>query len=248
MHANEVDTDVSLVERLLAAQFPQWANLPIEPVESGGTDNALYRLGDDMVVRLPRRERTSATLEKERRWLPRLAPLLPLAVPLPLAEGMPAEGYPYEWSVYWWLEGENATVASIADPSRLATDLAQFVAALQRIDPTGGPPPGEHNFFRGVSLEMRDESTGAAITSLRDTIDVGAVTVAWEAALRAPEWRRAPLERQLPAKTRGEGVVESAFDHYQPVSGTIPTRQRSDHNPLNREEYLLHVARRVTRR
>jgi len=83
MHADEVDIHVSLVRRLVAGQFPQWGDLPVEPVPSAGTDNALYRLGDDMLAPLPRRERTVVTLEKERRWLPRLAPLLPLAVPGP---------------------------------------------------------------------------------------------------------------------------------------------------------------------
>ena len=193
MHADEVDTDAALVRRLLAEQFPQWTDLPIKPARPSGTDNALYRLGDDMVVRLPRRARTGGTLEKERRWLPRLAPLLPLAVPVPLAEGVPAEGYPFAWSVYRWLEGETATVARITDLSRLATDLAQFVAALQRIDPTGGPSPGEHNFFRGVPLTRRDEATRAAVAALGQAIDGDAVTAAWEAALRAPEWERQPV-------------------------------------------------------
>jgi aminoglycoside phosphotransferase (APT) family kinase protein len=190
MHADEVDTDADLVGRLLAAQFPQWADLPIEPVRPVGTDNALYRLGDDMVARLPRRERTARTLAKERHWLPKLAPRLPIAAPIPLADGMPAEGYPFEWSLYTWLEGENATIERVTDPSRLATDLAQFVGALQRIDTRGGPPPGDHNFFRGVPLAMRDEATRAAIASLGVSIDVGTVTAAWEAALRAPEWER----------------------------------------------------------
>ena len=188
MHADEVDTDVALVRRLVAEQFPQWSRLPIEPVLPLGTDNALYRLGDDMVVRLPRTERTARTLEKERQWLPRLAPFLPLTVPVPLAEGTPGEGYPFAWSVYSWLNGENATVERITDPSRLATDLAEFVAALQRIDATDGPPPGEHNFFRGAPLVARDDATRAAIASLAGSIDGDAVTAAWEAALRAPEW------------------------------------------------------------
>src|SRR5919106_5712755 len=137
MHADEIDTDAALVGRLVAAQFPQWAGLPIEPVLPRGTDNALYRLGDDMVARLPRTERTTRTLEKERRWLPRLAPFLPLPVPVPLAEGLPGAGYPFEWSVYRWLKGENAIVQPVTDLSRLATDLAQFITALQQIDPTG---------------------------------------------------------------------------------------------------------------
>ena len=193
MHADEVDTDPSLVGRLIAAQFPQWARLPIVPVPSPGTDNALYRLGEDMVVRLPSRERTTATLQKERRWLPRLAPLLPLAVPVPLADGIPAEGYPFEWCVYRWLQGENATVERVTDMRQFATDLAQFVAALQQIDPTGGPPPGEHNFLRGEPPAARDAPTRAAIVSLRGAIDVGAVTAAWESALRAPEWEHPPV-------------------------------------------------------
>ena len=153
MHSDEVDTDASLVRRLLAAQFPQWADLPIEPVHSAGTDNAIYRLGHDMAVRLPRIHRATGQVDKEHQWLPRLAPLLPLIIPVPLAKGEPAEGYPWHWSVYRWLEGENATLERIADPLQAATVLAQFVAALQRIDPTGGPPSGPHNFFRSTPTQ-----------------------------------------------------------------------------------------------
>jgi len=193
MHADEVDTDAALVGRLLAAQFPQWAALPIESVPFFGTDNAIYRLGENMAVRLPRRQKNTEQLEKELRWLPRLAPLLPLVIPVPLAVGEPADGYPFEWSIYTWLEGETATVARIGDLSQAATDLAQFVAALQRVDPTDGPPPGAHNSFRGVPLSTRDEPTRAAIASLGGTIDLSAVTAAWEAALRAPEWRLPPV-------------------------------------------------------
>jgi aminoglycoside phosphotransferase (APT) family kinase protein len=193
MHADEFDVDASLVRRLLAAQFPRWAELPIEPVEPRGTDNALYRLGGDMVVRLPRRERTVATLMKERKWLPRLAPFLTLAVPVPVADGTPTDDFPWPWCVYRWLQGEDATTARIADLRLAAADLAGFVAALQRIDPTGGPPPGEHNFFRGEALAARDAAVRASIDALRDEIDVGAVTAAWEAALAATEWRDPPV-------------------------------------------------------
>src|SRR5262249_43193578 len=150
---DEVDTDEALVGRLLAEQFPEWATLRIERVPSSGTDNALYRLGGDMVVRLPRRERDAETLGKERQWLPRLGPRLPLPVPVPLAEGVPGSGYPFEWLVYHWLRGGEATGAPIGDHGRFAADLAEFVAALQQIDPVGGPPPGRHNVFRGEPLE-----------------------------------------------------------------------------------------------
>jgi aminoglycoside phosphotransferase (APT) family kinase protein len=188
MHLNEVDTDVALVGRLLAAQFPHWAGLPIEPVPSAGTDNALYRLGADMAVRLPRIHWATAQVDKEHRWLPRLAPFLPLAIPVPLAKGTPGAGYPWHWSVYRWLDGENATIERLADPRQAATALAQFIVALQRIDPTGGPPPGPHNSFRGVPLAMRDTPTRAAIADLGGTLDAAAVTAAWEAALQAPTW------------------------------------------------------------
>ncbi len=193
MHADEVHTDAALVRRLLAAQFPRWAELPIEPVASSGTEHALYRLGDDKVVRLPRIVWATGPAEKEHRWLPRLAPHLPLAVPIPLAKGTPADGYPWHWSVYRWLEGENVTGDRLADQRQAATDLARFVRALQRIDPTGGPPPGEHNYGRGVPLAERDASVRAAIASLDSTLDAGELTAAWDASLASPVWHGPPV-------------------------------------------------------
>src|SRR4029077_19799795 len=189
MHAREADISEALVVRLLASQFPQWADLPIEPVRSAGTDNALYRLGEDMVVRLPRILTATGQIEKERKWLPRLAPRLPLAIPVPIAKGLPAEGYPWHWSIYRWLEGETATDDRIADPLQAATELGEFVAALRRVDPAGGPPPAEHHSFRGVPLFRRDSSTRDAIKSLRNTLDATAALAAWEAAVYAPAWK-----------------------------------------------------------
>ena len=188
MHADEVDTDVSLVRRLLTAQFPQWADLPIEAVPSAGTDHALYRLGDDMAVRLPRIHWATGQADKERQWLSRLAGQLPLAIPVPLAKGTPAESYPWDWSVYRWLQGENATIERIADLRQAATDLAHFIAALHRIDLAGGPPAD-----RGVPLAMRDAATREAIAALRGMIDVHAVTAVWERALAAPVWHGPPV-------------------------------------------------------
>jgi aminoglycoside phosphotransferase (APT) family kinase protein len=188
MHANELHTDAALVGRLLSAQFPQWAELTIERVPSCGTDNALYRLGEDMVVRLPRIDWAVDGVENAYEWLPRLAPLLPVAVPVPLAKGEPAEGYPWPWSVYPWLQGENPTVDRIADPQALANDLALFIEAMHRIDLAGGEPAG-----RGVPLVERDAQTRAAIAELRGLVNTDAVTDAWEAALRTPAWSGPPL-------------------------------------------------------
>ena len=193
MHLDEVDTNISLVVRLLITQFPQWANLPIEPVHSAGTGNALYRLGDDMVVRLPRIPSAVGQVDKEQKWLPRLAPFLPLDIPVPLAKGKPSEGYPWHWSVYRWLEGEDATSAPIPDLRQAAIDLAQFIVALQQIEAIGGPPPGQHNFFRGVPLAMRDQETRDAIAALDDLLDTSEVTAAWDAAIETPAWAEAPV-------------------------------------------------------
>src|SRR5690554_5729217 len=139
MHANEVEANPTLVRRLLAGQFPQWSDLPIEPVASYGTDHHIYRLGDHLAVRLPRIDWAAPQAAKEAEWLPRLAPHLPLAVPAPQAVGRPAEGYPFAWSVVEWLPGENAS-GTLADLERAAVYLAGLVEALRRIDITGAPP------------------------------------------------------------------------------------------------------------
>ena len=180
-----MDINVSLAGQLVAAQFPQWADLPIEPVDLSGNDNKTYRLGEDMSVRLPSAEAYAPQVEKEHRWLPRLAPLLPLPIPVPLAMGVPDDGYPWHWSIYRWLEGENATIERIADLHQFATTLARFLAALWQIDPGGGPPPGQHNFYRGGPLAVYDSETRHAIATLDGKIDTDAATAVWEAALKA---------------------------------------------------------------
>jgi len=186
MHAEEVEVDVDLVRRLLAAQHPELAGLPLRPVPSAGTDNALFRLGEDLVVRLPRIHWAVDDVAKDLRWLPRLAPQLPLPVPEPVVAGSSGEGYPWPWSVQRWLAGEDAASGRIADLRALAIDLAGFVAALHRIDATDGPRPGPTG--RGVPLAVRDGATRRAIEALGERVDTAAVTAAWETALAAPEW------------------------------------------------------------
>ena len=186
MHPDEVATDAALVARLVATQFLAWAGLPVRRVPSAGTDHAIYRLGDTLAVRLPRRPSAVAQVEKEHRWLPRLAPHLPLAVPAPLAVGTPAEGYPFPWAVVRWLPGVAPAIEAVERDIEAAAALAGFVAALRRVDAAGAPPPGAHNFGRGVPLAARDAATRAAIEALGDRVDRRAVTEAWEVALAAP--------------------------------------------------------------
>lgn len=184
--------DDTLARRLVTTQFPQWADLPIRAVAAGGWDHRSFHLGEHMIVRLPNAAEYSVQVEKEHRWLPRLAPLLPLPIPTPLAMGEPASGYPWKWSIYRWIEGDTAALGRIGDLSDFATSLAQFLIALQRIDPTDGPRPGPHNLYRGGSLTTYDAETRQAIAILKGSIDAAAATEVWEAALKT-NWERSPV-------------------------------------------------------
>ena len=187
MHADELGVDVRLVRRLLAPQFPEWSGLPLEPVLPRGTDHAIFRLGDGMVVRLPRIEWATGQADLEHEWLPRLAPQLPLAIPRPLALGDPGEGYPWGWAINTWLPGEPATVERIGDPGEAAEDLARFVVALWQVDVTGAPSAA-----RGEPLMTRDEATRGAIAKLGGVVDGAAATDVWDAALAAAVWEGPP--------------------------------------------------------
>lgn len=188
LHANEADIDVALVTQLIATQFPEWANLPIKPIKSSGTAHIMYQLGSDMVARLPRIESAAKEIDREQHWLPRLAPHLPLAIPVPLAKGSPGEGYGWHWSVYQWLPGESADVEPIANLGQAASDLAHFIAALQHVDSTDGPAPKKLDSGRGVPLIKRDAAVHLAIKDCGTMIDGKAATAAWDKALAAPEW------------------------------------------------------------
>jgi len=185
MHDGEVETDVGLVRRLLADQFPQWAGLPIRPVESYGTDHDIYRLGDDLSARLPRINWATAQAAREATWLPRLAPHVPLRVPVQLAMGQPSEGYPFEWSVYEWLPGENAN-GTIDDLERAAVDLAAFVTALRAVDTTDAHPRSRGS--RGAPLTEVDAVVRRSIDELGDRIDRVAALRSWDESVSAPAW------------------------------------------------------------
>jgi aminoglycoside phosphotransferase (APT) family kinase protein len=180
--------DVPLVRRLVAAQFPQWASLEVRPVAFGGWDNRTFHLGDALVVRMPSAAGYAASVDKEQRWLPVLAPRLPLAVPVPVGRGVPAFGYPFGWSVNPWIPGETAREAEIADRCAFAVDLADFVLALQAVDATGGPAAGAHSFYRGAPLTWYDDETRGALGRHGDAVDARI----WAAALAA-RWDGPPV-------------------------------------------------------
>lgn len=188
MHEDEREVDVPLVGRLIAGQFPQWAGLPLRRVDSSGSENAMFRLGADKVVRLPRHPRAVEAISHELRWLPRLSPGLPVASPEPLGRGEPGEGFPWPWSVYGWLDGRNPVPGALDEPRLLAEDLGAYVAALRRTDPAEGPTG-----YRGVPLAARDPFLREALAQLTGRIDTAAVTEVWEEALRAPEYAGPPV-------------------------------------------------------
>lgn len=190
VHPDEVEIDLHIVRGLLDAQFPEWADLPLLRFPSYGTDNAVFRLGDELYARLPR-VRTEVPrwaidqIRKEARWLPRLEPHLPIQVPVVVAHGEPSRDYPYSWAVYRWLSGQTP-LAATAD---LARDVAIFIAALQRIDTAGAPAV----MSRARPLEAHDAATRASLEELHGEIDVPAAVEAWERALEASAWERPPV-------------------------------------------------------
>lgn len=191
LHDGEARVDRALVRALVDEQLPQWASLPLTEVPATGTDHWLYRLGDELVVRLPRVGWATSQSDLEAQWLPLLAPHLPVAVPERLAVGAPAHGYPYAWSVCRWIPGRTPVSSDASDRRAIAEPLGRFCAALREIDATGGPLAGVVN-SRGVPLAERDNATREAIAEVSDELDARLLTRAWDAALAAPAYDGPP--------------------------------------------------------
>ncbi|GIG69686.1 aminoglycoside phosphotransferase family protein [Phytomonospora endophytica] len=177
---------LDLARRLVAEQFPHWRELPLTLLEPAGSDNVIYRLGEDLAVRFPN-EWAAGQAAKENLLLPRLAPHLPLAIPVPVGLGVPALGFPWHWSVSRWLTGDTATVDGLADPPTAAAELAGFLKALRGL-PTDGVAPDT-----GDPLAERDRSTREAIAAVAGVFDSVALTEVWEDALAAPAWAGPPV-------------------------------------------------------
>lgn len=190
--SDKPEITLSLVIDLISEQFPQWAHLPIRPVKLSGWDNRTFHLGEEMSIRLPSAEGYAPQVQKEQKWLPGLASHLSFPIPELLAIGQPSKNYPWNWSVYRWIEGENADVLHADDLQQFASQLAQFLNELYKIDATGGPLAGAHNYYRGGSPSVYDGETRSAIAQLQDFIDVDTVTNVWEKALSS-KWSNSPV-------------------------------------------------------
>ncbi len=182
MHVDELEIDEALARRLLAEQFPHWGDLPVVRIEPSGTVNAIFRLGEELSLRLPRREGPTEPGGSEIEWLPKLAHLVPLEIPLPVAQGRPTSEYPWYWDVHTWVDGATVPVEEI-DAIQAARDLAKFVARLQAVDPAGAPPG------RGIPLAERDKDFRYWLARFQGD---PAVETVWERALAAAPWHGPP--------------------------------------------------------
>lgn len=188
MPAAEVEVSPDLVRRLLATQHPDLSGLPVE-VMANGWDNLICRLGSELLVRLPRRAAAAKLVEHEQRWLPVLAPSLPLPVPAPVRAGRPGLGYPWAWSVVPFLPGRVAARQPPADLLAAAASLGGFLGALH----TPAPPDAPVNPFRGVPLADRGALVAEHLSALGGSVDRAAVLDMWQAALATPAWDRPPV-------------------------------------------------------
>jgi aminoglycoside phosphotransferase (APT) family kinase protein len=232
MHSDEVPTDVGLARRLIASQFPQWSGLTVRELAASGTVHALFQLGDDMVIRLPRR--TASDVEAEHMTLRRLRGRVPVEIPEPRAVGAPGEGYPWNWCIDSWLVGEHPVAGEISD--ELAQEIADVVLSLRVVETNGVPPSG-----RGSSLRRFDAAVRDALPELEGTIDTAKAVSLWEEVLAVPEWSNAPVwvhEDLMPANLLvrqgrltgvldwgSSGVGDPAID-LQPAWNALDTRTR----------------------
>lgn len=189
-----VEITLSIVKKLILEQFPEWSNLPIEPVKQGGVDNRTFRLGKEMLIRLPSAEGYAAQVQKEQEWLPKLALHLSIAITKPLAQGKPSKDYPFNWSIYKWIDGESANIISLDDSQlqHIALQLAQFLNELHVINITDSYFPGTHNFWRGSHPSVYDAQVRSVVKILHDVVDIEKILTIWKKAMES-KWEKTPV-------------------------------------------------------
>jgi aminoglycoside phosphotransferase (APT) family kinase protein len=189
MHEDEILVDDGTVRALLRDQFPNWSHRRLSRVADSGTDNAIFRLGDELGIRLPRIQWAQSQIEKECRWLPELVTGLPASVPVPLAKGRPDHGYPFPWLVFPWLEGTSLDLTAVDNWDVVTEGMAEFVLALEQHPPAGGPLPTR----RGTPMAQYDEAVQWGISRLDGMVDVDRARRVWRSALEAGEWTGDPV-------------------------------------------------------
>ena len=185
---------LDLACKLIAEQFPEYADLPIKDVEKQGHDNRTYRLGEHMLIRMPTAKTYALKVPKEQELLPQLAKRLSVNIPAPIKMGKPSTDYPYPFSIYKWLSGKSINLLTLKDQDKeqLAADLAKFLKELQAITDFEGPEPGQHNWWRGDHVSVYDKGAREQITELAEIIDASKALALWDQAC-ATRWNKAPI-------------------------------------------------------
>jgi aminoglycoside phosphotransferase (APT) family kinase protein len=186
MNADQLGVPVAMVRELLHRQFPRWADRPLTEGPSGGAGNALFRLGDDLVVRLPLHPGSAAAVDRGLTWLPWLAPQLPLAVPIPVAAGAPDEVFPRPWAVFRWIRGVGVDTYRDVDLFDVAGRLGQFVAALRSVEVAGAPASLRPHPLQGDGSEVRTDIRALGAAGM---VDPASATAVWDGALAASSYR-----------------------------------------------------------
>ena len=190
----KIDITASLAHKLIENQFPEFAHLPITSVEKQGHDNCTYRLGHNMLIRMPTMECYALKVLKEQELLPQLAPHLTISIPIPIKIGPPSREFPFPFSIYKWLEGKSANLLPLREDylPLFALALAKFLKELQAIDPSFGPSPGQHNWWRGDHISVYDQEAREQIKKLSSVIDPEKATNLWERACKT-RWIKPPV-------------------------------------------------------
>ncbi|MBA3536567.1 MAG: aminoglycoside phosphotransferase family protein [Tatlockia sp.] len=188
------DITPELARKLIDEQFPEFADLPIMSVEKQGQDNRTYRLGKELLIRMPTAGSYALKVPKEQDLLPKIAPYLKIAIPVPIKMGAPSQEYPYPFSIYKWLEGTSINLLVLDDDclEKLAFDLAKFLKELQSIDKVAGPAPGQHNWWRGEHVSVYDKGARKQIAELSTIIDGDKALKLWDMACKT-KWEKAPV-------------------------------------------------------
>ena len=178
--------NVELVENLISDQFPEYAHLPVSSVEKQGHDNRTFRLGNDMLVRIPSAQYYALKVPKEQKLLPLIKPYLSVNIPEPIKLGNPSYYYPFNFSIYKWLEGTSANLIAFDDKSleTIAVQLAKFLNELHGIQGVNGPSPGKHNGWGGEHVSVYDQGARKQIAELSGIVDQNKAIELWEQACK----------------------------------------------------------------
>lgn len=194
MNQKAIILSPDLARKLIAEQFPEYASLPIVDVEKQGHDNRTYRLGEQMLIRMPTAADYALKVPKEQELLPGLAKSLSVSITAPIKMGKPSADYPYPFSIYKWLSGKSINLLTLTDQEKeqLAFDMAKFLKELQAIMDIKGPEPGQHNWWRGDHVSVYDKGAREQIAELAEIIDAGQASVLWDKACTT-KWNNHPI-------------------------------------------------------